>query len=116
MALNEINDNIQQIHLNGTLKLYALMDYLAKEEGLPSKLFVEGETPQYGVLYLLEEHITQGFDVETGEQLAPVSILVQHERAQELVPVILRHGTFLAELKEWNSSKQQAHIVIHPVI
>ncbi len=114
-ALNQINEGIQEIHINGALKLHSLLEYLGKEQGLNSELFVEGTTAQYGVMYLLEEHITEGFNADTGEQLAPVSILIQHERALELLSSITHHGAFMAELKEWNAETHQAHIQLHPI-
>ncbi|HBC3902220.1 TPA: hypothetical protein KD856_003962 [Vibrio parahaemolyticus] len=49
------------------------------------------------------------------KQVAPCSMLIQLERAPELIDAINHHGYFIAEMKEWNAETHQAHILIHPV-
>ncbi|WP_256928618.1 DUF2913 family protein, partial [Vibrio parahaemolyticus] len=67
-----------------------------------------------GILYMLDEQIEYGFD-DNDKQIAPLSMLIQLERAPELIDVIDQHGFFVAEMKEWNSETHQAHILVHPV-
>ncbi|MGX9523003.1 hypothetical protein ACWX0P_30215 [Vibrio mediterranei] len=43
-------------------------------------------------------------------------MLIQHEHAAELIDTINRHGWFIAEMKEWNATTKQAHLLLHPVI
>ncbi|WP_256928233.1 DUF2913 family protein, partial [Vibrio parahaemolyticus] len=66
------------------------------------------------ILYMLDEQIEYGFD-DNDKQIAPLSMLIQLERASELIDVIDQHGFFVAEMKEWNSETHQAHILVHPV-
>ncbi len=112
-ALIDINQKAQVLHTKGTEKLYSLLNYLTGE-GFPSELFFEGDVAQPGVVYLLEEHITAGFD-ESGNQVAPISLLVQHENALSIPEVVTRHGCFASEMKEWSSTQHNAHILLHPL-
>lgn len=113
MKLYELNSQANGTKLVGAEKLYNLLVYLYDEEGIESRLFEEGDETEAGILYMLEEHIEQGFNQEH-KQVAPLSMLIQLERAPELINSINRHGLFLAELKEWNAETHQAHIQIHP--
>ncbi|WP_140120257.1 DUF2913 family protein, partial [Vibrio parahaemolyticus] len=98
----------------GAEKLYNLLVYLYDVEGIESRLFDEGMEAEAGILYMLDEQIEYGFD-ESHKQVAPLSMLIQLERAQELIDVINQHGVFVAEMKEWNVDTHQAHILVHPV-
>lgn len=113
LKLYELNKQSRQVKLEGAEMLYNLLIYLFDEEGLKSRLFEEGSEAEAGVLYLIEEQIEHNFD-ENHQQVAPLSLLIQLERAPELISSINQHGYFIAEMKEWNSETHQAHIVIHP--
>lgn len=112
--LYELNDKAKQTKVAGAEKLYSLLVFLYDQEGIESRLFDEQQQAEKGVLYMLEEHIELGFDADNN-QVAPLSLLIESERAPELVPVISSHGCFIAEMKEWNAATNQAHILIHPV-
>lgn len=112
--LYELNDKVKQTKVAGAEKLYSLLVFLYDQEGIESRLFDEQQQAEKGVLYMLEEHIELGFDADNN-QVAPLSLLIESERAPELVPVINSHGCFIAEMKEWNAATNQAHILIHPV-
>lgn len=116
MKLYQLNEKATQTKIDDMEKLYSLLVYLYDEEGLESKLFEEGTKAEPGILYMLETHLEHGFDDNNGKQLSPVSILIQLERAPELIEVINRHGWFIAEMKEWNAQTHQAHILLHPSI
>lgn len=62
---------------------------------------------------MLEEQVEHGFDQEHN-QVTPLSMLIQLERAPELINSINAHGLFLAEMKEWETEIHQAHILVHP--
>ena len=62
---------------------------------------------------MLEEQIEYGFD-QDHQQVVPLSMLIQLERAPELIDSINQHGYFVAEMKEWSPATQQVHILIHP--
>ncbi len=113
MRLYQLNEQANLTQMAGVEKLYSLLVYLHEEEGLESKLFEEGIKAEPDILYLLEGHIEHGFD-QDNNQVAPVSILIESKRAPELLDVIHRFGWFVAEMKEWNPDKHQAHILLHP--
>ncbi len=113
MKLHELNVQASKAKLAGAERLYNLLVYLYDEEGLESRLFEEGNEAEPGILYMIEEHIEHGFD-DSHKQVAPLSMLIQLERAPELIDSINHHGYFIAEMKEWNSETHQAHILIHP--
>ncbi|MGR5096800.1 DUF2913 family protein [Vibrio maritimus] len=114
MKLYEINEKAKQTKIAGAEKLYSLLVYLYDEERIESRLFEEGQAAEPGILYMLEEHIEHCFDHDDS-QVAPLSMLIQLERAPELIDVINRHGWFIAEMKEWNRDTLQAHLLLHPV-
>ncbi|PNG71453.1 DUF2913 family protein [Vibrio vulnificus] len=113
MKLYELNSQANRTKLAGAEKLYSLLVHLYDVEGIESRLFEEGSETEPGILYMLEEQIEHGFDHEH-KQVAPLSMLIQLEKAPELIDSINRHGLFLAEMKEWNASSHQAHILLHP--
>ncbi|POC77791.1 hypothetical protein CRN61_19250, partial [Vibrio vulnificus] len=112
MKLYELNSQANRTKLAGAEKLYSLLVHLYDVEGIESRLFEEGSEAEPGILYMLEEQIEHGFDHEH-KQVAPLSMLIQLEKAPELIDSINRHGLFLAEMKEWNASSHQAHILLH---
>ncbi|WP_234498065.1 DUF2913 family protein [Vibrio maritimus] len=113
MKLYELNEKAKQTKIAGAEKLYSLLVYLYDEERIESRLYEEGQTAEPSILYLLEEHIDHYFDHDDS-QIAPLSMLIQLERAPELINVINQHGWFIAEMKEWNSDTLQAHLLLHP--
>ncbi len=119
MKLYELNSQANKTQLVGAEKLYNLLVYLYDAEGIESRLFPppppdEGMEAEAGILYMLDEQIEYGFD-ESHKQVAPLSMLIQLERAPELIDMINQHGFFVAEMKEWNLDTHQAHILVHPV-
>ncbi|CAH1536778.1 conserved hypothetical protein [Vibrio owensii] len=114
MRLHDLNSQANRTKLVGAEKLYNLLVHLYDVERLESRLFEEGSEAEPGILYMLEEQIECGFDQEHN-QVTPLSMLIQLERAPELIDSINAHGLFLAEMKEWNAQTHQAHILVHPV-
>ncbi|WP_045500549.1 DUF2913 family protein [Vibrio hyugaensis] len=114
MRLHELNSKANRTKLVGAEKLYNLLVHLYDEEGIESRLFEEGSDAEPGIIYMIEEQIEHGFDQEHN-QVTPLSMLIQLERAPELIESINHHGLFLAEMKEWNAQTHQAHILVHPV-
>lgn len=112
IRLNELNQQANQTLSAGTDRLFNLLGHL-QSLGFESQLFEEGSTAEADVLYMIEEQIEHGFDDEH-KQITPLSMLIQSERAQELINTINDHGMFIAEMKEWNVQTAQAHILIHP--
>lgn len=114
MRLHELNTQTSRTKLVGAEKLYHLLVHLYDEEGIESQLFEEGSQAEHGILYMLEEQIEHCFDHEHN-QVAPLSMLIQLERAPELISSINTQGLFIAEMKEWNAKTHQAHLLVHPV-
>lgn len=113
IRLHKLNSQANRTKLVGAEKLYSLLIHLYDAEGIESRLYEEGNKAEPGILYMLEEQIEHGFDQED-KQVTPLSMLIQLERAPEIVDVINAHGLFLAEMKEWNAEIKQAHILVHP--
>ncbi|WP_234498153.1 DUF2913 family protein [Vibrio maritimus] len=113
--LYQLNDKAKETKIIGAERLYSLLVYLYDHEGIESKLFEEGQTPEPGILYMLESHIENCID-EDDNQVSPMSMLIQLERAPELIDIINQHGCFQAEMKEWNSDTFQAHLLLHPAM
>jgi hypothetical protein len=114
MRLHDLNSQANRTKLVGAEKLYNLLVHLYDEEGIESRLFEEGSEAEPGILYMIEDQIEHGFDQEHN-QVTPLSMLIQLERAPELIESINHHGLFLAEMKEWNAQTHQAHILVHPI-
>ncbi|MGR5178875.1 DUF2913 family protein [Vibrio mediterranei] len=112
VRLNELNKQANQTLSAGTDRLFNLLVHL-QSLGFESQLFEEDSTAEADVLYMLEEQIEHGFD-DGHQQVAPLSMLIQSERVQELIDAINHHSLFIAEMKEWNVQTAQAHIVLHP--
>ena len=113
MKLHQLNSQSKHTKLVGAEKLYNLLVHLYDVEGIESRLFEEGSEAEPGILYMLEEQVEHGFDQEHN-QVTPLSMLIQLERAPELINSINAHGLFLAEMKEWDTEIHQAHILVHP--
>ena len=94
-----------------TIPLYKLLVYLHKEKGIESRLYNEKEKSEAGVLYMLEDHITNCFDGV--QQIAPVSLLIESPEAPQLIDEINHFGGFLAVMLEWNAELSKAHIQLN---
>ena len=97
---------------NGVQRLYDLLVHLQENHGLVSHLFNPDTKAEPEILYVLEDHIEHCF--ENDEQVAPVSMLIQSNKAPNLVDIINQQRSFQAEMKEWNDVSKQAHLVLHP--
>ncbi len=114
MRLDQLNSQSNRATLVGAEKLYNLLVHLYDAEGIESRLFEEGSEAEPNIIYMIEEQIEYGFNQEH-KQIAPLSMLIQLERAPELISSINAHGLFIAEMKEWNAKTHQAHILVHPI-
>ena len=115
MRLDQLNSQSSRATLVGAEKLYNLLVHLYDAEGIESRLFEEGSEAEPNIIYMIEEQVEYGFNQEH-KQIAPLSMLIQLERAPDLISSINAHGLFIAEMKEWNAETHQAHILVHPVV
>ncbi len=74
--------------------------------------YLNGEEPQSNIIYMLKEHIENGF-IESGEQVAPVSLFLEFSKVNDLQALINSGGLFQAELQKMNEGAKQGHIVLH---
>lgn len=110
--LYELNEQSKKAKISSREQLISLLGYLNDEHSLDSQVFDEEQKAEPEVLYMLEEHLEHCFD-EFGYQIAPLSIMTGSRRAVELVSVINSHGSFKAEMYEWNEETKQAHLQLH---
>lgn len=110
--LHELNQQAIKVKASSRDNLIRLLADLKDNEGFDSQVFDEGQPTDPEVLYMLEDHLEHCFD-ELGYQVAPLSIMLESSRAPELVSPINHHGSFKAEMHEWNESSKQAHLLLH---
>lgn len=94
--------------------LFELIEHLEKDHNFTSKMYSSKLVSIPDIVYLIPDHMDNCF-AEDGTQIAPISMLIESERAQELARVINQTKLFTAHMKEWNEEKQQAHIQLHPI-
>ena len=99
---------------NDAQKLFDLLSILLSEHGFDSKIFDESAQAEPEVIYVLQDHLENCFD-DSGQQIAPLSMLIESDRSLELIEFINATQLFSAELKESDSNNQQSHISLHPV-
>lgn len=102
-----------QAKANDAQSLYDLLNILLHEHGFDSKMFDESVKAEPSVIYVLQEHLENCFEAN-GKQIAPVSMLIEHDSVSSLIELINETQLFFAELKECNQKTNQAHIVLHP--
>ncbi|MFC1502792.1 DUF2913 family protein [Pseudomonadota bacterium] len=113
--LNELYDMVlvYQNKTNGAQKLYDLLNILFNEHQFDSRLFDESVKSEPEVIYVLKDHLVNCFN-DSGQQIAPVSLLIESARGPSLIEIINDTNLFLAELKGLNESTWQVHIELHP--
>jgi len=97
-------------------KLYSLLTLIQSEQGL-SAIFLNDNCDTKRVpntMYMLQEHIENGF-IDTGEQIAPVSLFLESNKVETLVDFINETGLFYAKTQQINNIIQQGHILLNPI-
>ncbi|WP_220783770.1 DUF2913 family protein, partial [Shewanella sairae] len=97
-------------------QLFNLLSLIESELNLLARFLsiLNGREPLPNVIYLLQEHVENGF-IESGEQVAPVSLFLESDKVTTLVDFINGTGLFQAEMQQHNEDAKQGHIVLHPV-
>ena len=97
-------------------RLFNMLGQIEDRLGFPTRFidYLNGEQPQANTIYMLQKHIENGF-VETGEQVAPVSLFLESSKLASLLEFINASGLFQAELQQMNEGAKQGHIVLHPI-
>ena len=96
-------------------RLFNMLGQIEDRLGFPTRFidYLNGEQPQANTIYMLQEHIENGF-IESREQVAPVSLFLESSKVASLLEFINTSGLFLAELQQMNEGAKQGHIVLHP--
>ncbi|QDO84027.1 DUF2913 family protein [Shewanella psychropiezotolerans] len=116
VKLNEIH----QLHcclernLTDAQRLFDLLEILRCEQGLDSRFVNETERRVPGFIYMLQEHIENGFN-DDGEQVSPISLFLESDKTGGLVEAIEQTELFSAEMKQLNEEAKQGHILLHPI-
>ena len=102
--------------MNGAQHLYDLLNHLFDDHGFDSRLFDNDEITEKEVIYIIKDHLENCFEID-GKQIAPISLCIQFEKnTPEILVALINHTSlFIAEIKEYNTVKKQAHILLHPI-
>nr|WP_251080928.1 DUF2913 family protein [Motilimonas cestriensis] len=104
----------QSTQENDVDHLYSLLAKVEANHGIKSDLVHDDEHPKMAdVLYLLPEHIEHCFD-EEGNQIAPISVLLESLKHNEIMDLVEGSGSFKVGLVEVNEANHQAHYQLHP--
>lgn len=106
-----LNQKAGETQIDGLEPLYSLLKYLSDKQGFDSELYQNDTAMESDVLYLSEDHLKQD-DTPTAQR-ATVSIYTRSEHITRIVDTIQRHGSYTAEMKDWNENTNQAHIILH---
>ncbi|MGI2040210.1 DUF2913 family protein [Shewanella frigidimarina] len=96
-------------------RLFNLLSIIENDLGFPSRfLSCPSDTQRVpNMIYMLQEHAENGF-IDSGEQVAPVSLFLESDHITKLVDLINDTGFFLAKMEQHNLATKQGHIVLHP--
>jgi hypothetical protein len=102
--------------MNNAKNVYDLLTYLFDDHGFDSRLFDNDEITEKEVIYIIADHLENCFELD-GQQIAPISLCIQFEKntPDMLLALINNTSLFIAELKEYNVSSQDAHILLYPI-
>lgn len=96
---------------NDVEKFYGLLNLIESKLSIYSEMFKENTTTVANRVYLLADHIDNGFD-ESGKQIAPVGLMVNSAKWKQLPTLVEQHGQFCVELVD--SNDEQASFYVHP--
>lgn len=97
-------------------QLFNLLTIIKREQGFPA-FFLNGISDPKRVpntIYIVQEHVENGF-IDTGEQVAPVSLFLESDKVETLVDFINETGLFYAKTQQINNIIQQGHILLNPI-
>ena len=110
----ELDTVANEAVINDSQKLYHLIEYLFTEKGVKVEFFEQGcPIVNESICYVLREHIEHCFN-DDNQQIAPLSLLVQHSNHHDLINTINHSGLFRCEVEESNENASQAHLLLHP--
>ena len=97
-------------------QLFNLLTIIKREQGFPA-FFLNGISDPKRVpntIYIVQEHVENGF-IDTGEQVAPVSLFLESDKVETLVDFINETGLFYAKIQQINNINQKGHILLNPI-
>lgn len=115
MKICELNTLTSDFKKNNDLqRFFDLLSKLEAEYEFSSHLSKESQKREAEVVYIIQDHLENCFNY-SGQQIAPVSLLMESKRCTNLVAAITAIGLFEPELKEFKESTSEAHIILHPL-
>ena len=96
-------------------RLFDLLTIVERELNFPTLFLdcISDAKRAPDIIYMLQEHVENGF-IESGEQVAPVSLFLESDKILTLVDMINETGVFQADIQLHNEDTKQGHIVLHP--
>ena len=97
-------------------RLFNLLTIIESGLGFPSRFLSSSSDTQRvpNIIYMLQEHVENGF-IESGEQVAPVSLFLESDNVTKLVDLINDTGLFLVKIEQHDLATKQGHIVLHAI-
>ena len=96
--------------------LFDLLTIIERELNIPTIFldWISDVKRGSNIIYMVQEHVENSF-IESGEQVAPVSLFLESDHVTKLVDLINDTGLFLVKMEQHNLATKQGHIVLHPL-
>ncbi|MBE8232963.1 MAG: DUF2913 family protein [Endozoicomonadaceae bacterium] len=96
---------------NDVDRFYGLLSAIEGKLALQSCMFETAQSAQKNKIYLLNDHIDNGFNND-GIQVAPLALIVNSSKWNLIEDIIKQHGHFTSEVTD--STELKATIYLHP--
>ena len=113
IELHELSRRYSRYESDARL-LFDVLTQLESEFGLSSRFinYLDAKQSQSNIIYLLQEDIEEGF-IETGKQVAAVSLFLEFKKVDSVVKFINDGGAFQAIIRHRTPDAIQGHVVLH---
>ena len=115
IELNQLSARYDR-NVSDARRLFNLLSKIEDKLHLKARFinFLNGESPKPDIIYMLLEHVEDGF-IESGKQVAPVSLFLEPSKVASVLEVINADGVFRTELQQKNEKEKLGHIVLHTI-
>ncbi|MEZ9469357.1 DUF2913 family protein [Vibrio lentus] len=96
---------------NDVENFYGFLNLIESTLAIYSELFKENTAVVSNRVYLLADHIDNGFD-DNGKQVAPIALSVNSSKWKQIPALAEEHGHFYIEILDSDESK--ANLYVHP--